>query len=226
MTTSNSHLATVSPNRCVVCAHEDREAIDRDLIQRRRTQADIARELGIDRSTVSRHYRNHVLPALATAMVTGPSDVSIGNLLSEFDDLYGSNRQIREMAFARDDLRLAKDMNTEQRRLLEFMLKHGDKIGAGSVSDAIGVDRDRWAELDRTIKTQYEKVARQYVLDFAQAVVTVSELPDDMRGKITEIFLRGQLDQEQMAALDARLAESFPDDESDGAEDEDQAGID
>jgi hypothetical protein len=150
--------------------------------------------------------------------------VSIGNLLSEFDDLYGSNRQIREMAIARDDLRLAKDMNTEQRRLLEVLLKHGDKIGAGSVSDAIGVDRDRWAELDRATKARYEKVAHRYVLDFAQTVVTVSELPDDIRGKIMEIFLRGQLDDEQIAALDARLAEGFGDDGSDGTETEDQAG--
>jgi AcrR family transcriptional regulator len=224
MTTSNSHLATVSPRRCVVCENEDREAIDRDLILKRRTQADIARQLGVNRSTVSRHYRDHVLPAVASAMISAPGDVSIGTMIAEFDDLYGSNRQIREMAFARDDLRLAKDMNVEQRRLLEVLLKHGDKIGAGSVSDAVGVDRDRWAELDRTIRAQYEKVAYQHVLDFAQAVVTVSELPDDIRGKIMEIFLRGQLDAEQLAALDARLAEGFGDDESDGTEDEDQAG--
>jgi len=103
-------------------------------------------------------------------------------------------------------------------------LRNGEKIGAGSVSDAIGVDRDRWAELDRTIRAQYEKVAHQHVLDFAQTVVTVSELPDDIRGKIMEIFLRGQLNAEQLAALDARLAEGFGDDESDGTEDEDQAG--
>ena len=224
MIESIGHITPIAPRRCVVCAHANRDALDRDLVQRRRTQADIARQLGVDRSTVSRHYRSHVLPALATAMVSGPGEVSIGNLLSEFDDLYGSNRQIREMAIARDDLRLAKDMNTEQRRLLEVLLKHGDKIGAGSVSDAIGVDRDRWAELDRATKARYEKVAYQYVLDFAQTVVTVSELPDDIRGKIMEIFLRGQLDDEQIAALDARLAEDFGDDGSDGTESEDQAG--
>ena len=62
------------------------------------------------------------------------------------------------------------------------------------------------------------------MLDFAQTVVTVSELPDDIRGKIMEIFLRGQLDDEQIAALDARLAEGFGDDGSYGTETEDQAG--
>lgn len=207
MTTSNSHLATVPPRRCVVCENEDRDAIDRDLIRKRRTQADIARQLGVNRSTISRHYRNHVLPAVASAMISAPGDVTIRTMITEFDDLYGSNRQIREMAFARDDLRLAKDMNVEQRRLLEVLLKQGDKIGAGSVSDAIGIDRERWAELDRTIKAQYEKVAYQYAVKFAKAIVTLSGLPDDVRDRITEIVLRAEFPGEGPVVVDGAAME-------------------
>lgn len=54
MTSSNVHLTPISPRRCVVCGDEDREAIDRDLIRKRRTQTDIARQLDVDRSTISR----------------------------------------------------------------------------------------------------------------------------------------------------------------------------
>jgi transposase-like protein len=207
MTTSNSHLATVPPRRCVVCENEDRDAIDRDLIRKRRTQADIARQLGVNRSTISRHYRDHVLPAVASAMISAPGDVSIGTMITEFDDLYGSNRQIREMAFARDDLRLAKDMNVEQRRLLEVLLKQGDKIGAGSVSDAIGIDRERWAEIDRTNEARHAKAARQYAVNFANAIVTLSGLPDDVRDRITEIVLRAEFPGEGPVVVDGAALE-------------------
>jgi transposase-like protein len=207
MTTSNSHLATVPPRRCVVCENEDRDAIDRDLIRKRRTQADIARQLGVNRSTISRHYRDHVLPAVASAMISAPGDVSIGTMITEFDDLYGSNRQIREMAFARDDLRLAKDMNVEQRRLLEVLLKQGDKIGAGSVSDAIGIDRERWAEIDRTNEARHAKAARQYAVNFANAIVTLSGLPDDVRDRIAEIVLRAEFPSEGPVVVDGAALE-------------------
>jgi len=207
MTTSNSHLATVPPRRCVVCENEDRDAIDRDLIRKRRTQADIARQLGVNRSTISRHFKNHVLPALASAMISAPGDVSIGTMITEFDDLYGSNRQIREMAFARDDLRLAKDVNVEQRRLLEVLLKQGDKIGAGSVSDAIGIDRAQWAELDREISARYAKEARQYAVSFAESIVTLAELPEDVRDRITEIVLRAEFPGEGPVVVDGAALE-------------------
>jgi transposase-like protein len=207
MTTLNSHLATVPPRRCVVCENEDRDAIDRDLIRKRRTQADIARQLGVNRSTISRHYRDHVLPAVASAMISAPGDVSIGTMITEFDDLYGSNRQIREMAFARDDLRLARDMNVEQRRLLEVLLKQGDKIGAGSVSDAIGIDRERWAEIDRTNEARHAKAAKQYAVNFANAIVTLAELPDDVRDRITEIVLRAEFPSEGPVVVDGAALE-------------------
>jgi AcrR family transcriptional regulator len=220
MTTSNSHLATVSPRRCVVCEHEDRVTIDRDLIQKRRTQADIARQLGVNRSTISRHYRDHVLPALASAMISAPGDVSIGTMIAEFDDLYGSNRQIREMAIARDDMRLAKDVNVEQRKLLEVLLKHGEKIGAGSVSDAIGLDRDRWAELDREYKVHSAKAARQYAINFAESIVTLSELPEDVRDRITAIVLRAEFPDEGPVVDDGADAEVTGGDTDDGETDQ------
>jgi AcrR family transcriptional regulator len=222
MTTSNSHLATLSPRRCVVCENEDRDTIDRDLIRKRRTQADIARQLGVNRSTISRHYRDHVLPALASAMISSPGDVSIGTMITEFDELYGSNRQIREMAFARDDLRLAKDVNIEQRKLLEVLLKHGEKIGAGSVIDAIGIDRDRWAELDRETKAHYANVAKQYAINFAKAIVTLSELPDDVRDQITKIVLQAEFPDDGSAVVDSAAPEVTGGDPADSEEDQNE----
>lgn len=226
MTTSNSHLATVPPRQCVVRENEDRDAIDRDLIQKRRTQADIARQLGVNRSTISRHYKNHVLPALASAMIPSPSDVSIGSVLAELDDIYGSNRQIREMAIAEHNLRLAKDVNGEQRKLIELVLKHGEKIGAGSVSDAIGIDRDQWAELDRDTKAHYAKRAKEYAVTFAKVIVTLAELPEDVRDRITEIVLRAEFPGEGPAVVDDAALVVSGDDaaESETAQSDDAAG--
>ena len=223
MSNSSAQITPVSPNRCVVCADDDREAIDRALIRRERTQADVARQLGVDRSTISRHFRNHVLPALASAMVSNSADISMGSVLAEFDHLYGTNRQIQEVALARDDLRLARDMSVERRKLLEVLLKNGDKIGAGSVTDAIGIDRDRWAQLDRDTSARYAEVARQEKLKFARALTMLADLKDDVRDRIMNVFLRGQLSPEELAALDKDLVEEFGYEWPGGDDDPDQA---
>jgi hypothetical protein len=224
MAQANGYITTMPRDRCVVCRHKDRDAIDRDLIQKRRTQSDIARQLDVDRSTVSRHYRYDVLPALASAMISAPGDVSIGTMIAAFDELYGSNQQIREMAIAREDLRSAKDVNAEQRKLLELLLKHGEKIGAGSVTDAIGIDGERWRELERETATKYAGIARQDRFKFARAITTLGDIPDDVREKITEIFLKGQLSKEELEALDVELAEIFGDEWPDSEGGDDQEG--
>ena len=220
MSSPSTQIRPVPPNRCVVCGHEDQEAIDRDLVRRQRTQADVARQLGVDRSTISRHFRNHVLPALASTMISSSADISMGSVLAEFDHLYGTNRQIQEVAIARDDLRMARDMSIERRKLLEVLLKNGDKIGAGSVTDAIGIDRDRWAQLDRETSARYAKWAMREKLKFARALTMLADLSDDVRDNITNVFLRGQLSREELAVLDAELAEDLgdelPDSGSDG----------
>ena len=219
MSSPSTQIRPVPPNRCVVCGHEDQEAIDRDLIRRQRTQADVARQLGVDRSTISRHFRNHVLPALASTMISSSADISMGSVLAEFDHLYGTNRQIQEVAIARDDLRMARDMSIERRKLLEVLLKNGDKIGAGSVTDAIGIDRDRWAQLDRETSARYAKWAMREKLKFARALTMLADLKDDVRENIVAIFLRGQLSREELAVLDAELAEMFGDEWPDSGSD-------
>ena len=89
------------------------------------------------------------------------------------------------------------------------LLKYREKIGTRSVSDSIGLDPKRMAELHREISADYWKAVEDWRRRFAQAIVTIAELPDDMRGPIPEIFLRGQLSREEMAELDARLADEF-----------------
>jgi hypothetical protein len=127
-------------------------------------------------------------------------------MIAAFDELYGSNRQIREMAIAREDLRSAQGANVEQRRLLEVLLKYGDKIGAGSVSDAIGIDRDRWAALEDEISVRYRRMTAEYVRKFATAIVTLSGLPDDLRDRISEIALRAEFPSEEpVIAADAAV---------------------
>ena len=222
MTTSNSHLATVSPRRCVVCEHEDRDTIDRDLIRKRRTQADIARQLGVNRSTISRHFKNHVLPTLASTMISAPAEVSIGSLIDEFDYHYGVNRQIQERALARDDLGLVLRAGAEQRRLLEVLLKHGEKMGAGSVFDAIAMDPERWAQIESEAAARHRKLAEEWVVKVARGIVTLSELPDDVRDRITEYVLRAEFPDEGPVDAGDAVEEIAGGDPSDSEADQDE----
>ena len=50
------------PRRCTVCAHPEREAIDRALLPYELTLRDIARRHGLSKDAAHRHQRQH-LPA-------------------------------------------------------------------------------------------------------------------------------------------------------------------
>lgn len=52
---------------CVVCTHERREAIDRDLIERRGSRRAIGRRYQIDEGTLRSHERRHLATRLAQA---------------------------------------------------------------------------------------------------------------------------------------------------------------
>jgi hypothetical protein len=81
--TRNTHPTGRSDeNRCTVCNHPEAEAFDRDLTLGRRTQAGVARVVGVHPSTVSRHRRNHTLPRMAMAVATESRLVADGAIAS------------------------------------------------------------------------------------------------------------------------------------------------
>ena len=51
---------------------------------KRRSQSEVARLVGVDRSTVSRHVKNHVMPKLAEIVLIETKDVAVGTIIDEF----------------------------------------------------------------------------------------------------------------------------------------------
>lgn len=92
--TNHTSGAVVVP-RCSICSRPDREDLDRDLVLRRRTQAEVALIVGVDRSTVSRHVKNHVLPRLAETVLVETTDVAFGNLVETFERIHGTPESLK-----------------------------------------------------------------------------------------------------------------------------------
>ena len=140
MTRTNYTLGRIGASGCSVCRHPDREDLDRSLVLKRRTQADVARIVGVDRSTVSRHVKNHVMPTLAQGVLMETKDAAIGNITEAFDRTYGQTQELYERASAKDDLRLAATMLDQQRRILELVVKYASAMGHATLQDVIGMD--------------------------------------------------------------------------------------
>jgi hypothetical protein len=110
----------------------------------------------------------------------------------------------------------------EQRRLLAVLLRHGEKMGAGSVFDAIARDPERWAQLERETAARYRKIAEEWVFKVAKGIVTLSELPDDVRDRITEYVLRAEFPDEGPVDVGDPVAEVARDDTSDSGADQEE----
>jgi hypothetical protein len=128
-------LGRKDASRCSVCRHPGREEFDRSLVLKRRTQAEVARIVGVDRSTVSRHVSNHVMPTLAQGVMMETEDVAIGNVVEAFDRTHGQTQVLYERAMAGGDLRLAATMLDQQRRILETVVRYASKMGQATMQD-------------------------------------------------------------------------------------------
>jgi hypothetical protein len=135
-------LGRKDASRCSVCRHPDREGLDRSLVLKRRTQVEVARIVGVDRSTVSRHVSNHVMPTLAQGVMMDTKDVAIGNVVEAFDRTYGQTQVLYDRAMAGGDLRLAATMLDQQRRILETVVRYASKMGQATTQDIIGHDEE------------------------------------------------------------------------------------
>ena len=158
MNRTNYTLGSVDASRCSVCRHPNREDLDRALVLKRKTQADVARLVGVDRSAVSRHVRNHVMPALAQGVMMDAKDVAIGNIVEAFDRTYGQTQVLYEMAMASGDLRLAATMLDQQRRILEIVVRHASKMNQATLEDIIA--RDPAADFDHYQGVQKDLMVR------------------------------------------------------------------
>lgn len=168
---TNHTLGRVDASRCSVCRHSDREDFDRDLL-RRKSQADIARLVGVDRSTVSRHVKNHVVPTLAQGVLMDTKDVAIGNIVEAFGRIHAEGWVVYERAMVSGDLRLAAPVLKEQTRGLEVVVRYAEKMGQSTIGEAMSLDpaaetattkqyaRIRLERLDDLAARNYRGIAR------------------------------------------------------------------
>ena len=138
MSHTNRTLGRVDAPRCSICRHPDREDFDRALVLKRVTQADVARRVGVDRSTVSRHVKNHVLPNLVQTVILETKEVAIGNIAEAIDRTYGETQEVYERAMAEGDLRLAAQMLDQQRRIYDVIMRYSSKMGHATLQDLVG----------------------------------------------------------------------------------------
>lgn len=133
--------------RCTLCNHPECESLDRDVTLGVRTQAEVARVVGTHPSTVSRHRRNHALPRMAMAVAVDTSEIASGSLVHEHDRLYGLELVALERALAANDLRLARDLFAEIRKLLVVITDLQKAIAKGTLSDSLA--ERPWSQSDR-----------------------------------------------------------------------------
>jgi len=158
MTRTNHTLGTIGVPRCSICRHPDREDLDRDLVLKKRTQSEVAQMVGVDRSTVSRHMKNHVLPTLAEAVMLKSTDVALGNILEAFDMMYAEGWRLYHLALASGDLKLAHSLLVDQRKLLEVVVRYASQMKGANLQDIIG--RDEAADARHYESVREELVAK------------------------------------------------------------------
>ena len=166
MNRTNYTLGRIDASRCSVCRHPDREGIDRDLVLKRRSQSEVARLVGVDRSTVSRHVKNHVMPKLAESVLIETKDVALGTIIDEFSRVYAESWVTYERAHVSGDLRIAASVLDQQRRLLEVMVRYAEKMkGAtldGIIENSEEAERRHYEEIQSGLIAKLDDLAERH----------------------------------------------------------------
>ena len=110
--------------RCSICTHEQRAAIDAALIAGQ-SYRKISKRFGVSRSTLGRHFRQHLLPLLAER-----SDVDPDDLLAQLEELRRQAQAIKDRAEAEGDLRTALQGIRELVRIVELLAKIRGELAA------------------------------------------------------------------------------------------------
>lgn len=110
------------PQRCTVCAHKERDTIDRLLVRQARANRAIALRYGLVHTSLRRHRDNHLPAKLARAQAASEL-VRADQLLAELQDLHERARLMLEDAEAAGDLKTALSAVREARGCLELLAK-------------------------------------------------------------------------------------------------------
>ena len=142
--------------------------------------------VGVDRSTVSRHVKNHVLPRLAEAVLVETTDVAFGNLVEIFERIHAEYWRLYFMAEAAGDVKLAHSILNDIRKLVEVLVRYAPKMKGANLQDLIGVDeaaqRREMEQLDKALLALVHQFERSVAdqddeLDASDETETLPEAP-------------------------------------------------
>ncbi len=110
--------------RCAVCNHRKRESFEKALVLERTTAADVARTIGCNRSTVTRHLRNHLIPEMRHSyLANAEPELKNIDVLVEMTELYRRMKTHLASAEEAEDWQAIKGFHAEARKDLELLAK-------------------------------------------------------------------------------------------------------
>jgi hypothetical protein len=127
---------------CTVCHHERRDEFDRALVSDSMSQSEVARAIGCHPSIVSRHRKNHILPALERQIHADPvlGDV---DLVAELRALFVRMKRHLDRAEEADNWQAIRAFHAEARNDLETLAKlTGNIRDTSTVNVAVGFGSD------------------------------------------------------------------------------------
>jgi hypothetical protein len=135
---------------CSICSHPRRDEIDRDLVMGRRTQSEVARQIGCHQTSVSRHVRNHLLPRVHRQALSD-TDLADFDVLTELKQLYIQMKNHLQRAEEADNWHAIRALHSEARRDLELLAKLVGQLDEGAVANlAIS---PQWLEVRAVVLT-------------------------------------------------------------------------
>jgi len=144
VTVTESNEMNLTATRCGVCNHPDRAVFDAGMLAGTLSQADVARAVGCNKSTVSRHVKSHLLPAARDIVRADPA-LQV-DILGEVRALIGTMKQHAEQASSEgNNWQAIRAFHSELRAELELLAKL--LLVIAPTDDARLVQSREWVEL-------------------------------------------------------------------------------
>ena len=156
--------------RCTVCDHPERDAIDQALVQRAKF-TDLARRYGLSISALVRHSDAHVPASLALAQQA--SEVArADDLLAQLQHLHTKAHQVLVKAEAAKNYSAMLGAIREARQTLEVLLKVQGRLSDAQVNVIVSHE---WLLIRSTVYQALE-AHPQARIEVAKALATVDEV--------------------------------------------------
>lgn len=107
---------------CSICSHERRDEFDTAVATKKMSRAEVARLVGCERSTVTRHFKNHVQPALS-ARTERDMEAVVLDVEKILQDMLARLMTQLEKAEQEDDWRAVRGFIATTLRAVELLAK-------------------------------------------------------------------------------------------------------